>query len=149
MTHPMSRRRTLKILAAAPAAFTLLPEGSARTYAANDKLNIALVGCGGRGEWFVKTIPQLGENLVAMCDVNEKKAADSFKRMPDVPKFHDYRKMLDKKDKEINALICAAPDHIHAPCGIMAMKMGKHLFCEKPLTNNIEEARRTRDVARH
>ncbi len=127
--------------------FTILPASSARTYAANQKLNIALVGCGGRGSWFVQAIPQIGENIVALCDVNEQRAAESFRKLPHVLRFHDYRRMLQERDKEIDAVIVAAPDHIHAPCGILAMKMGKHLYCEKPLTNNVQEARRMRHVA--
>lgn len=148
MNRRISRRQVLRSMAAAPFGFTLLSASSARAYAANERLNIALVGCGGRGRWFVQAIPRIGENIVAMCDVNEQRAAESFKKLPQVPKFHDYRKMLEKKGKEVDAVIVAAPDHIHAPCGIMAMKMGKHLYCEKPLTNNIEEARRMRQVAK-
>lgn len=148
MSLRVSRRTALQSMVASSVGFSILPAGSARTYAANEKLNIALVGCGGRGSWFVQAIPQIGENLVAMCDVNRDRAAESFKRLPDVPKYDDYRKMLEEKDKEIDAVIVAAPDHIHAPCGIMAMRMGKHLLCEKPLTNTIEEARRMREVAR-
>jgi predicted dehydrogenase len=134
-------------MAVASIGFSIAPAGSVRTYAANERMNIALVGCGGRGSWFVEAIPRMGENIVAMCDVNEQRAAESFAKLPDVPKFHDYRVMLERMDKEIDAVIVAAPDHIHAPCGILAMKMGKHLFCEKPLANNLEEARRMRQVA--
>ncbi|MFO7902589.1 MAG: Gfo/Idh/MocA family oxidoreductase [Planctomycetota bacterium] len=144
----ITRRRALQSLAGGSAGLTILPAGLARSYAANEKLNIALVGCGGRGRWFVEAIPRIGQNIVGMCDVNEQRAAESFRKLPGVPKFHDYRRMLDEMDKEIDAVIIAAPDHIHAPCGIRAMKMGKHLYCEKPLTNNIEEARRMREVAR-
>lgn len=147
MNRRISRRTALKSLAAAPLAFSIVPAGSARGFTANERLNIALVGCGGRGSWFVGAIPRIGENFVALCDVNAQRAAESFKRLPKVPKFHDYRKMLDQKDKEIDAVIVAAPDHIHAPCGVMAMKMGKHLYCEKPLTNTIHEARVMRTAA--
>ncbi|NQT39574.1 MAG: Gfo/Idh/MocA family oxidoreductase [Planctomycetes bacterium] len=148
MSHRITRRKLLESLSAAPLAFWLLPEGLARGYVANEKLNIALVGIGGRGSWFVDTIPRIGENIVAVCDVNDDRAAESLKKMAKVPRYYDYRKMLVEKDKQIDAVIIAAPDHIHAPCGIMAMKMGKHLYCEKPLTNNIEEARRMRQVAK-
>jgi hypothetical protein len=148
MKHRISRREAIGSLAAASFSFITVPSGSARTYAANERLNIALVGCGGRGSWFVRAIPDIGENLVALCDVNEQRAAESFKKLPDVPKFHDYRQMFEQHDKLIDAVIVAAPDHIHAPCGIMAMKMGKHLYCEKPLTNSVEEARRMCQVAR-
>jgi hypothetical protein len=148
MSRPLTRRTAVKSLAAGALAFTILPEGLARGYAANEKLNIALVGCGGRGSWFIGAIPQIQENLVALCDVNQQRAAESFAKLPDVPKFTDYRKMLEEKDKQIDAVIVAAPDHIHAPCGVMAMKMGKHLYCEKPLTNTINEARTMRETAR-
>jgi hypothetical protein len=148
MDRPISRRQALQSLAAGIGSFTLLRAGSARSYAANEKMDIALVGCGGRGSWFVQAIPQIGENLVALCDVNEQRAAESYGKLPQVPKFHDYRELLEKKDKQIDAVIIAAPDHIHAPCGVMAMQMGKHLYCEKPLANNVDEARRMRQVAR-
>ena len=147
MKRQMSRRRAIQSMAAGAFGFTVLPAGSVRAFSANEKLNIALVGCGGRGSWFVQAIPGIGENIVAMCDVNEQRAAESFRKLPQVPKFHDYRTMLEQKNKEIDAVIIAAPDHMHAPCGIMAMKMGKHLYCEKPLANNVEEARRMRQVA--
>jgi len=148
MKKTVSRRRAIKSMAAASIGLTILPTGSALGYAANEKMNIALVGCGGRGSWFVNSIPRIGENFVAFCDVNEQRAAESFAKFPNVPKFHDYRVMLDTKEKEIDAVIIAAPDHIHAPCGIRAMQMGKHLYCEKPLANNVEEARRMRQVAK-
>ncbi len=147
MKPPISRRRFLKASADVALAASVIPEGLAFSAEANDKLNIALVGCGGRGSWFVGAIPRIGENIVAMCDVNTQRAAESFAKLADVPKFHDYRKMLQEKDKQIDAVIVAAPDHIHAPCGVMAMKMGKHLYCEKPLTNTINEARVMRHTA--
>lgn len=143
------RRKFLTTLAQGSAGLTILAGSvSARTYQANSKLNIALVGIGGRGTWFVDTIPRIGENVVAVCDVNDKRAAESLKKMERVPRFYDYRKMLQEKDKEIDAVIVAAPDHHHAPCGVLAMQMGKHLYCEKPLTNSVRESRRMREVAR-
>ncbi len=147
MNRTVSRRRFLKTSAAFAAGVSLLPEGPVLGASPNEKLNIALVGCGGRGSWFVGAVPRMGQNFVAMCDVNEQRAAESYKKLPRVPKFHDYRRMLSKLDKEIDAVIVAAPDHIHAPCGTMAMKMGKHLYCEKPLTNTINEARVMRRTA--
>jgi hypothetical protein len=144
----ISRRKAVATLAAAPFAFSIVPEGSARTYAANEKLDIALVGCGGRGSWFVDAVPRIGENLVALCDVNEQRAAETFGKLAGVPKFHDYRRMLEQNEQNIDAVIIAAPDHIHAPCGVMAMRLGKHLYCEKPLTNTVHEARVMRETAR-
>ena len=88
---------------------TVLPTGAARGYAANEKLNVALVGVGGRGSWFVDCIPRIGENVVAMCDVNEQRAVESFKKLPDAPKYDDFRRMLDE-GKEIEAVVVATPD---------------------------------------
>ena len=148
MKKSLNRRKFLANVARGGAGLTILSgSASARGFAANEKLNVALVGCGGRGGWFVRAIPDIGENIVAMCDVNEQRAAAAFKKLARVPKFHDYRKMLREKDQQIDAVVVAAPDHVHAPCGMMAMKMGKHVYCEKPLTNTVDEARRMRQTA--
>lgn len=131
----------------AAAALVVLPSArSARTYQANEKIDVALIGCGGRGEWFVDTIPKL-ERIVALCDVNDERAARSYAKLPDVPRHADFRRMLDQIGKHIDAVIIAAPDHIHAPAAMMAMAMGKPVFCEKPLTHDIREARAIRAAA--
>ena len=114
---------------------------SARSYETNEKINIALVGVGGRGRWFVGTMPKLNTNIAAMCDVNERKASLSFEEIPRAKKYFDYRKMLDEMDKQIDAVVIAVPDHSHAPASAAAMKMGKHVFCEKPLTRTVSQAR--------
>jgi hypothetical protein len=120
---------------------------SARSYQANEKLNVALIGVGGRGRWFVDTMPNLNTNVVAMCDVNERKASLSFKEIPQAKKYFDYRKMLDEIDKQIDAVVIAIPDHSHAAATAAAMKRGKHVFCEKPLTRLVSEARTMRRMA--
>ncbi|HPD13494.1 MAG TPA: Gfo/Idh/MocA family oxidoreductase [Planctomycetota bacterium] len=119
---------------------------SARTYAANGKLNIALIGCGGRGKWFVDVMPKM-ENVVALCDVNESKAEAAYKLFPDLPKFHDFRKMLDEMSKQIDAVIVSTPDHTHAVACVAAMKAGKHAFVEKPMAACPYEARTMRLTA--
>jgi hypothetical protein len=121
--------------------------GSARSYQANDKLNIALVGVGGRGRWFVGTMPKLETNVVAMCDVNERKASLSFEEIPKAKKYFDFRKMLEEMDKQIDAVVIAIPDHTHAVAAAAALKMGKHVLCEKPLTRTVSEARSLRRMA--
>ena len=132
---------------------------SAFAYAANEKVNVALVGVGGRGEWFIDTIPRM-ENVVAICDVNqqklakaveywqtfgkqysasqhdwERRAGKEFLRLVDNrPKtFADYRVMLEQMGKSIDAVVVATPDHTHAVVSAAAMRAGKHVFCEKPL----------------
>ena len=142
MQSQISRRDFIRYSTFSGAGFILLKNSkSAFSYQANEKLNIALVGVGGRGSWFVGAIPNLGQNVVAMCDVNEWKARPSFERLPKARKFSDFRKMLAEMDKQIDAVVVAIPDHNHAIVTATAMKMGKHVYCEKPLTHNIHEAR--------
>jgi hypothetical protein len=117
------------------------------SYQANRKLGIALVGVGGRGKWFVDTIPKM-ENVVAFCDVNEKRAEEAYKLFPDTKKHHDFRKMLEEMDKQIDAIIVATPDHTHAVASVTAMKAGKHVYCEKPLTRDVQESRVMRETAK-
>lgn len=148
MKRPISRRYFLRAAGAVGAVTTVL-EQSASAWAApaNEKLRIALIGVGGRGTWFVNTIPN-AEKVVALCDVNEDKAGRAREKHPKLPFFHDYRRMLDQMDREIDAVIIAAPDHIHAPAAAAAMKRGKHVYCEKPLTRTVGEARALRAMAR-
>ena len=95
MNARITRRAAVKATAAAPCLLTILPAGLARSYSANEKLNIALVGCGTRGRGLMEALERIGENLVAMCDVNEQRAARAYRMAPDVPKYIDYRRMLD------------------------------------------------------
>lgn len=149
MRSPIHRRDWLRTAAVAGASLIVLRDSrSARGYFANEKLGVALVGLSGRGQWFVDTIPRIGENVVALCDVNEKRAADAFKKFPGVPKFRDFRKMLAERDKQIDAVFVATPDNTHAVISAAAMRAGKHVYCEKPLTHDVAEARALREIAR-
>ena len=148
MNTAVNRRALLKNAAIGGVGLVILGSSrSARSYQANEKLNVALVGVGGRGSWFVSAIPNCGENVVAMCDVNERKAEGSFKAMPLAKKYNDFRKMLDEMDKQIDAVVVATPDNTHAVVSAMAMKMGKGVLCEKPLTHDLHEARTLRRIA--
>jgi len=104
-----------------------------------NKLNIAFVGCGGRGASLISALHD--ENIVAFCDVDEVRAANTFATYPDVRRYNDFRKMLDKEHSRIDAVVIATPDHTHAVAAMAAMQMGKHVYVEKPLTHNIAEAR--------
>jgi predicted dehydrogenase len=112
----------------------------------NDRLNLAIVGCGGQGAENLEKVA--GENIVALCDVDEKRAADAFQRHPKAKRFRDYRKMLDALHQQIDAVVVSIPDHMHAPVSLAAMELGKHVYCEKPLTWSIDEARRMARLAR-
>ncbi|MGD2094036.1 MAG: Gfo/Idh/MocA family oxidoreductase [Phycisphaerales bacterium] len=134
--------------AAAVAAFTIVPRyvlGAGGRSSANEKLNIAGIGVGGRGANDLEAVES--ENIVALCDVDWDRAKDTFKRYPQAKRYKDFRKMLEKEGKNIDAVVIGAPDHIHAPVAIMAMKMGKHVYCEKPMAHTIYEARRMAEVA--
>jgi predicted dehydrogenase len=113
--------------------------------AANEKLNIAVIGAGGQGHHNLSQVKNLG-NIVALCDPDEDRAKQAFNEFPKVEKYHDYRKMLTKR-KDIDAVVVSTPDHNHAPASVMAMKMKKHVYCEKPLTWSVYEARVMRELA--
>jgi len=134
--------------AAAVAAFTVVPRhvlGGAGNVPPSEKLNIAGIGIGGRGEG---DLDECGsENIVALCDVDEKHAARVFKRYPNARKWTDFRKMLDEQ-KDIDAVVIAVPDHLHAVVSMAAIKRGKHVYCEKPLAHCIWECRQVTLAAR-
>jgi predicted dehydrogenase len=119
---------------------------AAETTSPNEKLNIAAIGIGGRGGDDVNGVES--ENIVALCDVDELRGKATFERHPKARRFTDYRKMLDEMHSQIDAVVIGTPDHVHAPAGVMAMKLGKHCYCEKPLTHNVYEARLMAQVAR-
>jgi hypothetical protein len=141
-------RRDFIGAAAAVAAVTIVPRhvlGGRGRMSASEKLNIAGIGVGGRGASDINALES--ENIVALCDADFKRASGTFKRHPDARRYKDFRRMLDKEANNIDAVVIGAPDHIHAPAAIRAMKMGKHVYCEKPMAHTIYEARRMTEVA--
>jgi predicted dehydrogenase len=148
MTRRTNRRDFLKQTTLAGVGFWAAGGVTlAQPKAANDKLNIAVIGAGGQGGGNLNNIAGQGENIVALCDVDEKRAANGFNKFTSAKKYHDFRKMLDEMGKEIDAVVVSTPDHTHAPASMMAMKMGKHVYCEKPLTHTVYEARVMRETA--
>lgn len=111
----------------------------------NEKLNVAAIGSGGKGHSDIQGC--ISENIVALCDVDEKRAERAFKQFDKASKYKDYRKMLDEQGKNIDAVIVATPDHMHAVASIAAMERGKHVYCQKPLTRTVWEARQMMDAA--
>jgi len=147
-TKTMNRRDFLASTAVAAAAFTIVPRyvlGGPGYTPPSEKLNIAGIGVGGRGASDIRAVS--GENIVALCDVDDKRAGETFTRYPKAKKYRDFRKMLEK-EKNIDAVVVATPDHVHAVAAMMAVKMGKHVYCEKPLTHLIYEARQLTKAAR-
>jgi len=149
MNPLIARRRFLRQAALGGAGCLLLKDArSARSAQASEKLNLALIGVGGRGSWFVGALPRLGENLVALCDVDDTKNPDAYQQLPKAKRFRDFRRMLDALNREIDAVIVATPDHTHAVAAAAAIRAGKHVYCEKPLTRTVQESRALRELAR-
>jgi len=145
----ISRRRFMSS-AAGVAAFTIVPRhvlGGPGQTPPSEKLNIAGIGVGGRGGSDIGAVSN-GNNIVALCDVDEKQASGTFKKFPDAKVYKDFRRMLEKEEKNIDAVVVATPDHIHAVASMMAIKMGKHVYTEKPLTHSVYEARKLTAAAR-
>ncbi len=146
MMETMKRRQLLRGGVVGGVSFLLLRNASsAWSYQANERLNIAVVGVGGHGWSNLNAVAS--ENIVALCDVDEEYAARAYQRFPDAPKFADFREMLDKMHRQIDAIVVTTPDHTHAVVSVAAMRLGKHVFCEKPLTRTVYEARVMREVA--
>ncbi|HYW42640.1 MAG TPA: Gfo/Idh/MocA family oxidoreductase [Bryobacteraceae bacterium] len=107
----------------------------------NEKLNLAAIGAGGQPFSDLRSAEAGVENVVALADVDWKRAAQGFTQYPKAEKFKDFRQMLDKQGKSIDALIVGPPDHMHATCALACMQLGKHVYVEKPLTRTPWEAR--------
>ena len=148
MTPPaISRRSFLKTATLASAALSL-PNimRSQAGQSPNNKLNIALCGVGGQGRSAITGLKN--ENFVAFCDVDDERAAATYKEYPDVPRFRDFRVMFEKMGSQIDAVTVSTPDHMHFPIAMAALSLGKHVFVEKPLTHTIAEARALAALAR-
>src|ERR1035437_4749660 len=148
MQTMFSRRNFLRTSTLAGTALLLLPRARlAFAYEANAKLNVAGIGVGGQGRGDLENIAGHGANIVGLCDVDQKRAGDVFQKHPKAKPFTDFRRMLDEMDKGIDAVVVATPDHTHAVAALAAMKRGKHVYCEKPLTRTVHEARVMRQTA--
>ncbi|HUR10928.1 MAG TPA: Gfo/Idh/MocA family oxidoreductase [Flavitalea sp.] len=139
-----SRRNFIKNTSIAAAGFFIVPRHVlGRGYIApSDKLNIAGIGAGGKAtENLPRAYNDGTDNIVSLCDVDERMAVESRKKWPKATFYRDFREMLDKENKNIDAVIVTTPDHMHAVIAMAAMRMGKHVYVEKPLTHDIYEAR--------
>ena len=144
----MSRQSFLKSSAAMAAGFTILPSHvvSGLGYQApSDKLNIAGIGVGGIGRGNLNNMSS--ENIVALCDVDWDYAAKTFNDFPKAQVYEDYRRMLDEMGDEIDAVVVGTPDHTHYVTAAEAMRRGKHVFVQKPLTHSVYEARKLTELA--
>ena len=141
----ISRRSFLQRSAVAAAAFTVAPSSilgkSHGHLAPSDKLNIAIVGPGGRANAILTHASAAGENIVALCDVDWQKAAPQFERFPNAKKYWDWREMYDEMSNKIDAVVVGTADHTHCIVAANAITLGKHVYVEKPLTHSVYESR--------
>ncbi|MEK7407222.1 MAG: Gfo/Idh/MocA family oxidoreductase, partial [Acidobacteriota bacterium] len=104
----------------------------------NEKLNVAAIGAGGKGRSDIAGCAT--ENIVALADPDAKRAAPTFEKYPNLPKYKDFRRMFDKESRNIDAVLVSCPDHMHGIASMWAMERGKHVYCQKPLTRTVWEA---------
>jgi predicted dehydrogenase len=146
MSEPLrtTRRRFLSASAAMAFGFSIVPRhvlGGPGHTPPSERVNIAGIGVGGMGGGDIATVSKLGTNIVALCDVDDVRGAGSFSAFPKAARYKDFRLMLDKEAKNIDAVTVGTPDHIHAVAAMAAVRAGKHVYCQKPLTHTLHECR--------
>jgi predicted dehydrogenase len=151
MTHLSNRRTFLRQAGAGVASMLAAGVWTGRAAKAstspNEKLNAAFIGTDGQANLHLETISALGHNCPCFCDVDENRMAPAAKLWPKAARYQDYRRMFDERQREIDAVFVATPDHHHYPASMIAIQLGKHVYCEKPLTHSIWEARQLRLAA--
>lgn len=146
-----SRRKFLRNSALAATGFYIIPRHvmGKGFVAPSDKLNVAGIGAGGKGESDLANFFKSGNaNIVALCDVDDARSQKSRQSFPSAKYYKDYRELLDKESKNIDAVSVSTPDHTHAVAALAAMQLGKHVYVQKPLTHDIYEARILTEAAR-
>jgi predicted dehydrogenase len=139
-----SRRRFLSVTAATAFGFNLVPRhvlGGVGYTPPSDRVNVAGIGVGGMGGGDIATVSKLGTNIVALCDVDDARAAGSFNAFPQARRYKDFRIMLEKEAQHIDAVTVGTPDHIHAVAAMAAVRAGKHVYVQKPMTHTLHECR--------
>ena len=145
------RRSFLKSAAASSLAFTIVPRhvlGGAGFVAPSERVRMAGIGCGGMGGGDIGVFTKLGCEFVALCDVDDERGTGTFNAHPQARRYRDFREMLDKEAKNLDAVTVGTPDHIHAVATLAALRAGKHVYCQKPLTHTLRECRTVAQVAR-
>jgi len=145
----MTRRQFIlrsALAAAGTATLTSYAAPRPRALGAGDKLRIACVGAGGKGRSDIQHCS--AEEIVALCDADESMATGARKVVPDARFYSDWRQLLEKEEKNIDAVVVSTPDHLHAIVASAAIKLGKHVYCQKPLTQTVYEARYLRKLAK-
>src|SRR5258706_9017011 len=149
MSNRTNRRQFLRNASVAGAGFWIAGRqtGYGQEKSPNAKLNIAVIGSGGRGGSNLKDVG--GETIVALCDVNDKNVASAAKNHPNAKTFNDFRELFDDKNvKTFDACVISTCEHTHAFATLPALQAKKHVYCEKPLTHGVWEARVIQDAAK-
>jgi predicted dehydrogenase len=143
MANHLTRRHFLQTTAAATCAGPLL--AAEKKISANERLHVAVIGVNGQGNYDMTEVAKAGAEIVALCDVDEHRAVDARKRFPRAAYYTDFRRVFDQKG--IDAVVVATPDHMHAFATLAALRAGLHVYCEKPLTHCVAEARLVAETA--
>jgi predicted dehydrogenase len=146
----LSRRRFLAA-GGASLGLSIVPRhvlGGPGNVPPSERVNLAGIGAGGRGGNDIAIHARNGANIVALCDVDQQRAAGSFDAFPKASRYKDFRVMLDKEAKRIDAVTVGTPDHVHAVASLAAIRAGKHVYCQKPLTHTLRECRTLAEAAR-
>lgn len=146
--NALTRRQFLSRTTAAVGTATLAFPYVGRVLGANERVSVACIGVGGKGDSDSSDVARSGADIVAICDVDKNTLAKKAKEFSKAKQFNDYRKMLDEVGNEIDAVTVSTPDHNHGVAAIRAMKMGKHIYCQKPLVQTVHEARIVRGLAK-
>ena len=141
----LSRRSFFKTTSLSMAGALVIP--NLLRCSPNNRLNIAVIGVGGRGQASWTQVPR--ESIVAMCDVDDRQSAKGFQACPKAKRYKDFRVMFDEMARDIDAVIIATPDHTHFAAAMAAMELGKHVFVEKPLCHNIWQSRTLKKAAKY
>src|SRR5437660_5304641 len=145
MNRSLNRRKfIMQTTAAAAGAWLASRPIQARKLSPNEKLNIAMIGVANRAGEDLKEVS--GENIVALCDIDDRFLAAANERHPKARTYNDFRRLLGQKD--IDAVVIGTPDHTHAVAAVAALKSGRHVYCEKPLARTVSETRIIAETAR-
>jgi hypothetical protein len=146
--NTLNRRQFLNRTTAAAGAAAFAFPYIGQVLGANERLNIACIGVGGKGDSDSSDAASCGGNIVAICDVDKNTLARKGQQFAKAKQYQDFRKLLDEMGNQIDGVTVSTPDHTHGIPAIRAMRMGKHCFCQKPLTQNVQEARMMRQLAK-
>lgn len=148
MKNPTFSRRPFLLGSAATLIGTQVLPRSVWGSNSLEKLQVACIGVNGMGWADLSSVGSHAKvQFVGFCDIDDSRFEQADKGFPNVPHFHDYREMLQKLGDTVDAVIVSTPDHMHAPAAMMAMGMGKHVYCQKPLTHTVWEARQMTRLA--